>query len=145
MHVNDTTKMAMLAKRARELLPNVDYEGHYSALEAIRRHAGDCTEDAVVLAALGRSAGIPTRVVNGLVYVGVHYHGVRNAFLPHSWTLAWVDGRWRSFDMTLGSFDSTHIALTIGDGDEQSLLAAAQLAGLLKWDSMAEVRTAPSN
>lgn len=144
MHVSDATKMTMLAKRARELLPNVDYKGHYSALEAIRRRAGDCTEDAVVLAALGRSAGIPTRVVNGLVYVGAHYHGVRNAFLPHSWTLAWVDGRWRSFDMTLGSFDSTHIALTIGNGDAQSVLAASELASLLQLETMAEVRARPA-
>ncbi|MEO7687839.1 MAG: transglutaminase-like domain-containing protein [Sphingomonas sp.] len=144
MRVSDATKMTMLAKRARDLLPNVDYEGHYSALEAIRRHAGDCTEDAVVLAALGRSAGIPTRVVNGLVYVGVHYHGVRNAFLPHSWTLAWVDGRWRSFDMTLGSFDSTHIALTIGNGDARSVLAASELASLLQLETMAEVRARPT-
>ena len=77
-----------------------------SALEAITRRAGDCTEAAVVLAALGRSAGIPTRVVNGLVYSRMRYHGVRTAFMPHSWTARLrrraigAASTWRSADST---------------------------------------------
>ncbi len=95
--------------------------------------------------ALGRAAGIPTRVANGLVYSRESYHGVANAFMPHSWTLAFADGKWRSFDLALDRFDSTHIALTVGDGDERSLQSAGQLAGLLVWDSMVEVKTRPAN
>lgn len=140
---SDSEKMRMLRDRARPYLAKIDFTGHYSALETIERRAGDCTEASVLLAALGRAAGIPTRVANGLVYSRESYHGVANVWMPHSWTLAYADGKWRSFDLALDEFDSTHIALTVGDGDEQSVLAAAQLAGLLKWDSMAEVRTAP--
>ena len=106
----------------------------------MRRRAGDCTEAAVLLAALGRAAGIPTRVANGLVYSRQRYHGVGNAFMPHSWTLAYVDGAWRSFDLALDTFDATHIALTVGDGDARSIQAAGQLASLLHWDEMREVR-----
>jgi hypothetical protein len=109
------------------------------------RHAADCTDAAVLLAAFGRAAGIPTRVASGLVYSRESYHGVSNVFMPHSWTLAWVDGKWRSFDLALDDFDSTHIALTIGDGDERSVLAAGQLAGLLNWENMAEIRTTSAN
>jgi hypothetical protein len=65
--------------------------------------------------------------------------------MPHSWTLAFVDGSWKSFDLALDDFDSTHIALTIGDGDERSVLAAGQLAGLLHWHNMAEVRMQAAN
>ncbi len=141
--LSDAGKMKLLAKRAREHLKRVEVSGHYSALDALKRGAGDCTEDAVVLAALGRAAGIPTRVANGLVYARQRFHGTSNAFLPHSWTLAWADGAWRSFDLSLGDFDATHLALTVGDGDARSVLAANQLAGLLRWDGMNEVRPRP--
>ena len=62
--------------------------------------------------------------------------------MPHSWTLAYVDGRWRSFDLALEAFDATHIALTVGNGDARSIAAASQLASLLRFDALAEVRTA---
>jgi hypothetical protein len=138
--ISETRKMELLLERARPYLYTLDFTGHYSALDTIRRRAGDCTEAAVLLAALGRAAGIPTRVVNGLVYSRQRYHGVSNAFLPHSWTLAYVDGAWRSFDLALETFDVTHIALTVGDGDARSIQAAGQLASLLHWDDMSEVR-----
>ena len=98
----------------------------------------------MLLAALGRAAGIPTKVANGVVYSRQRYHGVSNAFMPHSWTLAYVDGAWRSFDLALDNFDATHIALTIGDGDARSVQAASQLAGLLRWAQMSEVRPRPA-
>ena len=101
----------------------------------------DRAEAAVLLAALGRAAGIPTRVASGLTYSRASYHGVSNAFAPHSWTLAYVDGQWRSFDLALDEFNSTHIALIIGDGDPRSIAAAGQLASLVRFDSLVEVRT----
>ncbi|HEX8450211.1 MAG TPA: transglutaminase-like domain-containing protein [Allosphingosinicella sp.] len=143
MSTSDSRKMALLAAKALPYLGKIDFAGHFSALETLDRGAGDCTEAAVLLAALGRSAGIPTRVASGLVYSRERYHGVSNAFMPHSWTLAYADGRWRSFDLALDSFDSTHIALTVGDGDSRSILAAGQLASLLEWTEMSEVRSRP--
>ncbi|MBI1405338.1 MAG: hypothetical protein GC145_04340 [Caulobacter sp.] len=143
MRVSDSRKMEILLKKARPYLGKIDFVGHYSALETLNRRAGDCTEAAVLLAALGRAAGIPTRVVNGLVYSRERYHGVSNAFLPHSWTLAYVDGAWRSFDLALDSFDASHIAISIGDGDARSLSAASQLGSLLLWRDMREVRARP--
>lgn len=137
-------KMELLLERARPYLFTIDFSGHYSALDTMRRRAGDCTEAAVLLAALGRAAGIPTRVANGLVYSRLRYHGVGNAFMPHSWTLAYVDGQWRSFDLALDYFDATHVAITVGDGDARSIQAAGQLAGLLRWDEMREVRARPA-
>src|SRR6201999_500489 len=98
-------------------------------LEALERHAGDCTEEAALLDALGRAAGIPTRVANGLVYSRESYHGISNTWVPHSWVIAYVDGAWKSFASALGVFDSTHHALTVGDGDERSVASANLLAG----------------
>lgn len=142
--VSDARKMELLLARAIPYLEDTDFNGHYSALETLERRAGDCTEAAVLLAALGRAAGIPTRVASGFSYSRESYHGVSNAFIPHSWTLAYVDGAWRSFDLSLREFDSAHIALTIGDGDPRSIAAAGQLASLLRLNGLAEVRARSS-
>ena len=141
--LTDARKMDALVRVVGEQLPEIDFAGHFPAAEALARRRGDCTESAVVLAALGRAIGIPTKVASGLVYSRRAYHGTSNVFLPHSWVLAYVDGRWRSFDAALGAFDSTHIALTIGDGDARSIAAANQFAGLISWQEMQEVRSRP--
>lgn len=123
----------------------IDFAGHFSALEALKLKRGDCTEGATVLAALGRAAGIPTKVVSGIVYSREQYHGVSHTFMPHAWVLAYVDGEWKSFDMSLDGFDSTHIALNINDGDPSAIQAAHQMAALLEWGPMTEVRKRPKN
>lgn len=141
--ISAARKMAALVRVVEQEIAEIDFAGHFSAVEALRRRRGDCTESAVLLAALGRSVGIPTKVVSGLVYSRGAYHGASNVFLPHSWVIAYVDGRWRSYDAALGNFDSTHIALSIGDGDARSIAAANQLAGLIEWQGMEEVRPRP--
>ena len=135
--------MRGLSRVARTRLSGIDYEGHYSARAAWHRRKGDCTENAVLLAALARAAGIPARVASGLVYDRERYHGTSEAFLPHAWTLAWIDGRWRSYDISVEGFDATHVALTIGDGDPESITAAWRLAAFMQWQSLAEVRSSP--
>lgn len=137
---SDARKMELLQHRARATLQRLDYSGHFSALDTLDRRAGDCTEAAVLLAALGRAAGIPARVANGLAYSRESYHGVSHAFVPHSWVIAYVDGRWQSFDAAFERFDAGHIALTIGDGDASSISAAGQLASLLRLETITEVR-----
>ncbi len=139
-NMTDAQKMSRLAIEARKSLPIVDFAGHYSAADALARKRGDCSEDAVVLAALGRAVGIPTRVVSGLVYARARYHGIAHSFLPHTWTIAWIDGRWQSFDMSLGQFDSTHIVFSLGNGDPRAISASDQLAGMVDWVSMVEVK-----
>ncbi len=135
----DAEKMTRLARMARRRMPDIDFSGHFSAAEALARRSGDCTESAVVLAALGRAAGIPTKVASGIVYSRERYHGVSHAFMPHAWALAYVDGEWKSFDAALDDFDATHIALTISDGDPGSIQAGHQLAALLSWEAMTAV------
>ncbi|MBX7247490.1 MAG: transglutaminase-like domain-containing protein [Caulobacteraceae bacterium] len=144
LKTSDAHKMEILALKARAVLGEIDFAGHYSASETLDRRRGDCTEAAVLLAAFGRAAGIPTKTASGYVYSRERYHGVSNVFMPHSWTLAYVDGRWRSFDAALSSFDMTHIAVTVGDGDMSTMAASGQLASLLTWDAMNEVRVRPA-
>ncbi|MEM9064264.1 MAG: transglutaminase-like domain-containing protein [Planctomycetota bacterium] len=88
-----------------------------SASEVARSRSGDCTEHAVLLAALLRADGIPSRAVSGVIYADA-FAGARDIFGYHMWTRALlpVDGvlRWIDLDATLGPstpFDATHIAL----------------------------------
>ncbi|MFW5653098.1 MAG: transglutaminase-like domain-containing protein [Planctomycetota bacterium] len=86
-------------------------KGFAAASEAAVDQAGDCTEHAVLLAALLRSADIPARLIAGLVYVD-QFEGERDVFGYHMWTQALIDGRWVDYDATMQRrFDATHIAL----------------------------------
>ncbi|MFK7958509.1 MAG: transglutaminase family protein [Lysobacterales bacterium] len=105
--------------------------GYASALEVARNRSGDCTEHALLLAAMGRAAGIPTRVATGLAYVE-DWLGSENVFVPHAWTQAWLDGRWISFDAALGKFDAGHVALSYGDGDPAGFYDGINTLGNLK-------------
>ena len=90
--------------------------GFASALETYRRREGDCTEHALLLAALCRSIGIPARVATGLVYF-------RGVFGYHMWTEVYV-GTWFGLDPAFGldSVDATHIK--VADSVATSSLSA---------------------
>jgi len=60
-----------------------------SAAETARSREGDCSEHAVLLAAMLRTAGIPARVAVGLVYVD-QFAGSKDVFGWHMWTQALV-------------------------------------------------------
>lgn len=107
--------------------------GYASALEVARKPEGDCTEHAVLLAALGRAAGIATRVVDGLAYAP-NFAGAGNVFVPHAWVQAWVDDRWQSYDAALAGFDAGHIAFSAGDGDPWRFYQGLDLLGRLKLE-----------
>ncbi len=118
--------------------------GYASALEAAELAEGDCTEHALLLAALGRAQGIPTRVASGLAYVTTF--GNRHAvFVPHAWVYAWVDGRWQGYDAALPSFGSGHLALDVGDGDPFGFFAGLDLLGRLHIDAIDPVRSERSS
>lgn len=99
--------------------------GFATATEVARTGQGDCTEHAVLLAALLRGAGIPSRVVSGLLYVE-EFAGQKNVFGYHMWTQAWIPaekkgadgpvsgGGWMDFDAVLedAPFDAAHIAVS---------------------------------
>ena len=96
--------------------------GLASALEVCRDRAGDCSEHAVLLAALCRAAGIPARVCMGVVYVGGVWAG-------HAWNEVWIAGEWYGLYATigLGSLDALHLtmaSMNMRDGDTGNELAS---------------------
>ncbi len=95
-----------------------------TAAEVCRDRAGDCSEHAVLLAALARAEGIPSRVAMGLTYVGGIFGG-------HAWTEVWIDGRWIALDGTngLGSVDAAHIRFGVSSLD--GLGMGAEMFGAL--------------
>ena len=97
-----------------------------SAPEALASREGDCTEHAVLFSALAKIAGIPTRLVTGLVYVG----GPDNVFGYHEWVEIWTGQEWLAMDPTFGQdiADATHIKLHAGLSDAEGLRAAGQVA-----------------
>ena len=74
--------------------------GFASASEVARKREGDCTEHGILLAALGRALGIPSRVATGIVYAK-EFKGTKNAMVYHMWTQFYLRGRWVNFDSAL--------------------------------------------
>ncbi len=95
--------------------------GFASAAEVLESRQGDCTEHAVLLAALARAKKIPSRVVMGLVYNN-------GAFYYHMWTEVYIDGLWYPLDGTLarGGIGAAHLKMATSN-----LKGSAALAGIL--------------
>ena len=114
--------------------------GFASAAAVAESMEGDCTEHAVLLAAMARAQGLPARVAIGFVYapsVG--------QFGGHMWTEIYIDGHWRGFDATLGRGrpDAVHIKLgdSALDGAEAmlTLLPIARAIEMIKKIEVVEV------
>lgn len=81
-----------------------------SAAETARARRGDCTEHAVLLAAMLRVYQIPSRVVAGFLYserVG--------GFTSHMWTEAWIEGQWLPFDSTMAVDGNSAVCIKVLD------------------------------
>lgn len=102
----------------------------FSALDVLDSKRGECQGHSYLYAALMRSLGVPTRVVNGLVYSAEH-----GGFLYHTWAESVVDGSWRAVDPTFNQAqaDATHIALVRGE-------SLAELTPLVDWVGNTRIR-----
>lgn len=86
--------------------------GYGSAAEVAQTREGDCTEHAVLAAALCRAAGIPAQAVYGVAYVQ-RFGASTDIFGPHAWVRAFIGGKWVSLDAALNGFDAGHILLAV--------------------------------
>lgn len=109
------------------------------AAETARKLEGDCTEHAVLLAALLRVNQIPSRVVAGLVYT--EPNGVPS-FAGHMWTEAWVNQRWIGLDATLGRGSVGAARIRIADSSlaDDAPVPASLFLPLLKLSGKIEIR-----
>ncbi len=119
----------------------IDYRHYDDAATALEKRSGDCTEFAVLLAAVARARGIPTRIVHGIAYSG-RFAGRTHVFSPHAWVQVWDGTRWTSYDAGFGTFGAGHIVLAIGDGDPAALRGLNRATRQLRIVDAAQIRRA---
>ena len=106
-----------------------------TAAEVARSLEGDCTEHAVLLAALCRARKIPARVAFGIVY-----YPPQQGFAYHMWNEVWITDRWIPMDPTLGlgGIGADHIKLgdsnLAGTSPLADLLSVIQVFGRLELE-----------
>ena len=112
--------------------------GYASAVEVASSKQGDCTEHAVLTAALCRAVGIPAQVVTGLAYVE-QWSTVVNGFGGHAWAQAYIGGKWIGLDAAFrgtgrGGYDAGHITIATGRGNPEDFLNLIGTMGQFKID-----------
>ena len=113
--------------------------GYATASEVLQSKTGDCTEFAVLTAAMCRAVGIPARVAVGVAYVD-EWLGVTNQLGGHAWTQVYIgqdNGKWIDIDAAFtssgrGGFDPGHITLATGDGKPVQFFALINTLGNFK-------------
>jgi hypothetical protein len=97
-----------------------------ASVDVLGRPRGVCRDYAVLFAALARAAGVPTRIVAGIVYF-------KDGFYYHAWNECRTgEDAWRAFDATLPTdfVDATHVKFAQGDPTE--MFQAVRVVGRLK-------------
>jgi len=123
--VGDATDAADALKRLERFVTDyIDGKslsiGYASAAEVVESRQGDCTEFAVLLAAMCRASGVPAQVILGIAYTD-QFGERKNIFVGHAWVRCYVAGRWVHLDSAMGRHDTAHIMLGQSDGPNQLL------------------------
>ena len=113
--------------------------GYASAVDVAASRQGDCSEFAVLTAALCQAVGIPAQVVVGIAYVD-DFAGLQG-FGGHAWTQAYVGGKWVGLDAAFkgtgrGGYDAGHIALAVGNGNPEDFFNLVTTLGQFKIDKV---------
>ena len=133
--VGDTKDAAQAARKiegfVREYVKEKSLSiGYASAVEVAVSREGDCTEHAVLTAALCQAVGIPARLALGYVYAD-EWADKENIFAGHAWTQAYVGGQWIALDGTRGpnGYNAGHLTLALGNGNPEDFFGLAMIQG----------------
>lgn len=109
----DAWKQARLIERwVYRNMENKNFTEAFATADHVARTLeGDCTEHAVLAAAMCKAVGIPAKAAVGLIYADSP-QGPGMAF--HMWTEVWIQGQWIPIDATLGRgyVDATHLKIS---------------------------------
>ena len=95
-------KAQAITKWVAKNITEKNFETSFAPADEVARNLqGDCTEHAVLTAAMCRAEGVPARVVVGLVYANQ-----LNGFGYHMWNEVYVNRRWVAVD---AAFDQTQV------------------------------------
>ena len=114
---NQQEMVKRITKFVYKHISNKNYNhGNMSASEVLRTKSGDCTEHSALFAALARAAGIPAKMVYGVVL------SPDGEFFFHNWNEVFADGKWITVDSTFDLIpaDSSRITLIYGGSDSKS-------------------------
>jgi hypothetical protein len=112
-------------------------EAMATADHVARTLEGDCSEYAMLAAAMCRAEDVPSRTALGLIYADTEKGP---AFAFHMWAEVWVRGQWVPIDGTLGRgfVGATHIKITDQSWHDMRaltpLLPLARVVGKVKID-----------
>jgi transglutaminase-like putative cysteine protease len=95
-----------------------------TALDAHKYRVGECLEHTVLYTAAARAAGLPARMVAGLV-------PVRGVFYFHTWVEVWI-GRWVAVDPARGEWPASAARIRFVTGDMEDLLAFIHQIGKIQ-------------
>lgn len=109
----DTVPSAVLAIRkyvSRRMKAKLEFGDVRDAADILKNPHGKCVEYAVLTTALLRAAGIPARIVSGLVTAD-------GTFFYHAWSEAWDGRRWIGVDAALevDQMGACYVKLAQGD------------------------------
>ncbi len=149
-HASDATGAradpAQIARQMERYVLRVLKKKNYStalasAAEVAKNLEGDCTEHAVLLAAMLRVKNIPSRLVVGLVYIER-----QQALGGHMWTEAFIDGNWIPLDATLGKGGATagHIKLATSSFSDETASPSFSFLSLLNVMGKVEIEVVES-
>jgi hypothetical protein len=107
--VSDKEKVARLVAFVFNYIKKEYRFEPHSIFQIIELRRGDCSEHSYLFSVLARCVGIPSRVVDGLTYMG----DKNLAFGGHAWNEVVLNGRWVQVDPTWNQteVDATHILL----------------------------------
>ncbi|MCS6865275.1 MAG: transglutaminase-like domain-containing protein [Gemmataceae bacterium] len=95
------TKAVAIEKWVNENMKAFEFSQAMATADQVAKNlSGDCTEYAMLAAAMCRAVGIPSRTVLGLVYAPAKDGKPYLAY--HMWLEAYAEGQWLPLDPTLG-------------------------------------------
>ena len=143
--VGDTSDAAEAAHRIETFVAEYVTDkslsvGYGSAADVAASRQGDCSEHAVLTAALCRAVGIPAQVVTGLAYVS-QWFTLQNGFGGHAWVQVYLGDKWVGLDAAFksagfGGYDAGHIALAAGNGNPEDFLNLINTMGQFKIEKV---------
>jgi len=117
--ISDPNRVAInMEKTVHETVRNKNFSTALASAAAVaEKREGDCTEHAMLLAAMLRAEKLPSRIAVGFVYSD-HFNG----FAGHMWTEVWLKDRWFPLDATLakGGIGPGHLKIGESALDESS-------------------------
>ncbi len=112
--------------------------GFATASESVALSEGDCTEHALLLAALGRAAGFPARGASGVIYFTDDEGDPVMGY--HMWTQFWNGTEWLDVDAAFGAAETAPIRILFSTTDLSDPSLLNEVLTLAQFLGQTEIR-----